>query len=1027
MNSLSISSNSSTGAKTSTPSSSSSPLRTNTWLQLLNKLSYLVSIIGILWYCILLSKGKLLLWGMPLFIAATVCKLLSNSPRYYYNTNDSNSNSNKRSKNRHKKNKGIQYDDWSSGKSSRARRMIVPMTCYHRTKNDIQQNTFLKKLVSIYKWTWRTLTNDNHYNVLFLSTFIVIVPCAIYFANKIQSHLTDFREAGEGINHKKLANDFGKLGSAGLTFLLIPVSKFSPLISALKLSEVHMIRMHICAGCVVLFGGITHGLYYTFIWIKLNGDGYADVFPLGNCWHGGYDKSCYSKFVNLLGITCGISFVVLGVSSLYWVRRKFYRLFYYLHVVISVIVLFALVMHYNKAIYFIAPSFLYYTASNLPVHVESLIKWWRQRRDGGIQVSKVVCIPDSGGCVELSLRMNNAVQAVGALDDDRDDGIIPTHHGVLNEFQSFHDTIGKYIQLHVPEISLQSHPFTIFTHPNNNENNIQILFRPCGSFTTTLSKRLKALTLLPEPTPSEIENHQHTFFQNNPTGGMLQSRHYEKSCPKMLVNGIRCATSDKMLENVMKVHDRTVVIAGGVGIASYISLIHALRLQSVMIMADALNNNNGEEVDDDTSIVNNHRRLIYNDGDDDLEGGLEDGHVVNGENVNDIIGNRTTAAAAHNTKLIDVHWMSRDEGLIRHVMENYFEPFCHLDDTGTVLSTTKRKNGHDASCSTCPISINIVVHHTSPHSSLSDALNSSSPSNNNNNNASDSSEPTTSWQPGQQHASMSTGQDINSDSSSFALFPTSTYEGNTKPSPSQNIVPAVTYASIMFGGMWIVNYCYNNIQDRHVIETRPISVIGILVLAILVSVASNAIVLVSNLFYSKLFPYTKLESSGHGAAATAAAAAGVENGNNSGQVPNIIIGQQQLWIDHDENDGALNNMASSSDDKNLEPHTLSPSNNASQASNSHTIMKISHSQGRPNLAAIVQDAMKKVEADSISGGNGHNNGSGGMDVGIFMCGPTPMYSSVWTAVKKEERSGILCKRSTSNTPAVTVYQESFEL
>ena len=59
----------------------------------------------------------------------------------------------------------------------------------------------------------------------------------------------------------------------------------------------------------------------------------------------------------------------------------------------------------------------------------------------------------------------------------------------------------------------------------------------------------------------------------------------------------------------------------------------------------------------------------------------------------------------------------------------------------------------------------------------------------------------------------------------------SIYDGS-KQSPLHNILPATTYATIAFGGMYIVQYCYANIQDKHVIQTRLIAVMGILATAL---------------------------------------------------------------------------------------------------------------------------------------------------------------------------------------------------
>ncbi|KAL9182115.1 hypothetical protein ACHAXT_012767 [Thalassiosira profunda] len=855
------------------------------WPRVLNRLSFLAALYGIGRFCVLLARGDYFKWAVPLLISSAVCKLLTTTPRY-----------------NPQKNEG--YSHLENGS-----RGMIAMTCYQRIKSNLAHNRFVQKLGGIGQSMSRRLRNDNHYNLLFLSAFIILMPCAIYFAGKVSGHLTDAKEAGEGINHKKIANDFGKLGASALAFLLLPVSKHSPLLGAVGLSEVHAIRLHICAGCVVLFVEFSHGLYYTYIWIGLKGYKYDDVFPTGECWsglwHRNYDDDCHSKFVNLLGIVCGIALVVLGTFSLYRVRRRFYRLFYYVHIAVSFLLLFGLVMHYNKMIWFLAPSLLCYTASNAPVYVESIYKRWRQQ---GVKVSRVVCVPDSGGCVELSFRM-------GEESGNETDGC-----------QSFYNAVGKYIRLRVPEISTQSHPFTIFTDPLRPLDTIRILFRPHGSFTTALSKRMKALTLLPEPTPSEMENHRRTFY-NNGNGSLQQP---EKACPKMLVNGIRCATSD-MFERTMA-HDRVLIVAGGVGIVSYISLIQALR---------SMANAPGDRRDEDgESIINNHRRTLYAIDDDDLE----EGFPAEGEN------GVTGAHVRQPRKRVDIHWMSRDEGLIRHVVENCFEPLTQ---------------GNGSASNGSALSINIVIHHTA-----SQHMTSSS---------SESSEPTT-WEPGQP-------QRESSNSDVFAL-PESVYQRDW--ALSTNVVPTVTYASIAFGGLWIVSYCYNNLQEKHVVETRPVSVIGVILLSVVVSMASYGIVLLGELFYSKLFAYSKLESNGEDA---------------SNEIECGPITNEQLSSDDDDSATNQNGDVNGSQ---LESNSQSRSK-ACQAETC-AIIGISHEQGRPDLSAIVRDSLEREEQPADAQNEATHN-----DVGIFMCGPTAVSDSVRAATKETGRKGL------------AVYQEVFEL
>ena len=858
---------------------------------ILNKLAYLSSIVGICYYWKFVAEGEYATWGIPLFISACICKLVSTP---------------------------------SQQKSALQRRGILSNTIY----TQIKFNPVYIKLSDIFGYLKRKLSNDNNSNLYILSIAIVILPCFYYFVTKLQGHISSFSNGLTEMstkNHTKLANDFGKLASVAFTFLLLPVSKSSSLLSTLKLSEVHIIRMHIITGLIVLGGSIIHGLYYTIIWIKFDKYKYNDVFPTraDGCFTFDYNTDCYDKYINTLGIISGLALVILAISSLYYIRRHYYKAFYTIHVIVSISILFGLCMHYNKMIYYMLPSLVYYIGSNLPIWIEGVYKYVRLN---GVQVKKVVCIPDSGGCVELSF----------AYPTTNSDGSI------------MEDTIGKYASLSIPEISYKNHPFTIFSFASPPKNTspattasseesttIKILFRPSGNFTTSLSKRLKSLTLA-ESTSYEIQNHQ-------------------KCPPKMLINGIRSATNGhEMLSNVLDEFNHTLIIAGGVGIVSYISLLGTIL----------------------------HYQLRQDQQEDQEE-------MFDNDMSNDISNNNGGIIKKKKNRIVDIHWMSRDEGLIRHVLANYFEPFS---------STSSENRSND-------LSINLVIHHTSPRSSSSSHFNSTSANSNGHSNGG-SSEPPTIWQPNQQHHSMS-----NNSNQSYAS-PTSTYQ-SPQPNILQNLLPTITFASILIGSIYITNYCYDNIQSKHIFETRTISVIGIILLSLGISLVSNVISLIGKSVYGRLFVYTKIDEEGSDDYVVDNDDI-EENGMNQGRESEIELsnGDERFAIDDDDDDETQQLSASST------PTTTCD----------NSILRISHCQGRPNLAAIVQDVMKgdgeqveDLEADQFDS----RDGSSSNDVGIYMCGPTVMTDSVWKAVKEENPT--VCNAISNGTKQVAVYQEVFEL
>ena len=132
---------------------------------------------------------------------------------------------------------------------------------------------------------------------------------------------------------------------------------------------------------------------------------------------------------------------------------------------------------------------------------------------------------------------------------------------------------------------------------------MHILFRPVGSFTKELSQRLKVLTLLPK----ESKHQSNT----------------NSTCPRMFMNGMHANTLD-VLVKATNTHDNVVIIAGGVGITPYISLLHAIRQLSIATMLGKKKMSPNTAHDEDS----------------------------------------TNASSCSTAKCIDVHWLSREEGLI---------------------------------------------------------------------------------------------------------------------------------------------------------------------------------------------------------------------------------------------------------------------------------------------------------------------------------------------------------------------------
>jgi len=776
----------------------------------------------------------------------------------------------------------------------------------------------------------------------------------------------------------------------------------------------------------------------------------------------------------------------LGLTSIWRVRRNYYRVFYFVHVTLSVVMLFGLAMHDNQIVWYMAPSLLYYLASNVPVLVESLWKWIRH---GGIRVVKVVHIPDSGGCVELTLK--------GVLSHAADGRTSLAKDSCLDD-NELH-TIGKFCKLRVPSISSKNHPFTIFSHSTlsvGSNDEFKILFRPYGTFTSQLSKQLeppqRAQMIVPagsmlglqfdsshHPTddgaaytggevmtyvsaihpesilagkvqigdgllmidgldvtrkdygevnelfkskqdeervisfsPGAIK----TSFDNNEelqgSGVDAYDSHNQRNVqahPKILVNGIY--TSCHQLDLVMDRHDDITIIAGGAGIVTYISLISTLRrmaakgkiplieatvlpgsslgvqfsshpaqdgdaskaigdysfgpmtfvsaidpdgsLSGKVCVGDGLVSIDGldvsaksftelnellkcksgvERVVKFAPLANNNQALVttaLHEDDEELQG--------NGDNDN----NRGNLL--FRTKRIQVHWICRDEGLIRHVVQNYFDP------------SSPHSVCHDRNDGNASMSIKLVVHHTrppvkappplpatasSPHEFSIDGDDDTDDSSNSSSNGSS----LVGSVPVLTHASNSTAA------------PLSVYEGE-KTNMKQNLLPSMTFASIVFGGMWIIQYCYDNInQGRRGIENRLAPVLGILAWSFGLSILSFATTKIGDLLYYKFYAYSKLDT-----------------GMDVGEIECSVTNLQE---EHSENDDGKKEIPSYNSMDDLH-----------QLESSQEVLKVLHLQGRPDMNTIIGEA-EKVQKRLAADGS----------LGVFVCGPNAMNNAVDKAI-----------------------------
>jgi predicted ferric reductase len=321
-----------------------------------------------------------------------------------------------------------------------------------------------------------------------ISFWLIFLPYVIsgfgYMPFSLDYATMDAIDNGLNVTRAKLVSASSLCGWAGavtLSFFLIPVTRHSVLLASMGWSPVHALRIHIWAGHLSFLYVFIHTILLFFVFLA-----YDDIpvwrqfIPNASCFgrdanfaphHADDDatpplspgEDCQWQYWNLTGIVAFIFFAVLWVSSIHYFRRRWYRLFYILHVVFGTLMLLASILHFGFIALYLAPSIAYYLASTFPTLIQALASRFRK----GVKIVKVTTIADSGGCVEVHVATTADANAL--LDRE------PC----------------QYVKLCVPKISIVWHPFTVYKHPKDSKT-VRILFRPVGPFTKELASSLTA-------------------------------------------------------------------------------------------------------------------------------------------------------------------------------------------------------------------------------------------------------------------------------------------------------------------------------------------------------------------------------------------------------------------------------------------------------------------------------------------------------------------------------------------------------
>lgn len=446
------------------------------------------------------------------------------------------------------------------------------------TSLPVQRTSWINQLVaSLRKYKvpaaedGRQLSKKNQFlvgesNFDYIAIFLVVLPCVAWFMGtmgrqliNVESELTTERKV------HYIASAAGVVGGYAMSFFLIPVARHSVLLVAMGWSPVNALRLHIWAGYTSFFFLAVHTILYVTKWFVYYDDPvWVQIKPKSLCWGwsrpsdmslADHRRACSKNWYNFTGTLVALFFLILLATSLNWFRRRWYRVFYLVHVSMGTLIILTSMLHWGGFVLAIAPSIAYYLASTIPTLIQALASRFR----GGVRIIRVVEIPDAGDCVEVHVEANAEAQA--ALERK------PC----------------LFCKLCIPSISIVWHPFTVFMHPQDGSS-VRFLFRPVGPFT-----RSAAAALL------------------------------SSSPPITIIDGFYSG-EDRVQEALQ--HDHVSIVAGGVAVTPFLSMIPS-------ILACVASNGNGKYVP---------------------------------------------------IKKLALHWVCREEGLIRYIMATYMNAYLVLSD-----------------------------------------------------------------------------------------------------------------------------------------------------------------------------------------------------------------------------------------------------------------------------------------------------------------------------------------------------------
>ncbi|GMY04948.1 ferric reduction oxidase 7, chloroplastic-like isoform X1 [Fagus crenata] len=229
---------------------------------------------------------------------------------------------------------------------------------------------------------------------------------------------------------------FGLIALSCLAFLFLPIARGSILLRLFDIPFEHATRYHIWLGNLTMFLLTLHGLCYMIVW-AIRGIIPSEIIEWKS--DGG---------ANFAGVICYVFGLLIWVTTLPPVRKRYFELFYYTHQLYILFVIF-MALHIGDTYFSKAAGGIFLFM------LDRFLRFWQSRKN--VNVISTTYFPCGTVKLELSKPGNLQYNAL------------------------------SFIFLRMCEISwLQWHPFSVSSSPSDGKYHLSVLIKTVGDWTEKL-------------------------------------------------------------------------------------------------------------------------------------------------------------------------------------------------------------------------------------------------------------------------------------------------------------------------------------------------------------------------------------------------------------------------------------------------------------------------------------------------------------------------------------------------------------